>query len=289
MDDAVGEITGQNPQATVLIVSNTGMGPNFSGMHLVPEILERLGMEKASSKRGGKLSLLSRLMPYRKWGAYNVKQMEKLVSAETIEKVKRIIPEKLWDICTRRFLTLGNNWENSRAFSVPNDFTGAIRINLKGREPRGLVEEGREYDELCDELRREFLALVNPETGKQAVSEVLKMRDIYQGENIDELPDLVVRWTAEDPIRSLTSPRIGTVTGEIPDKRTGAHKLYGFCIGAGNGIRKAEGLGEASIMDIGPTVLHLMGQPIPPDMDGKILLDILEEDFQLSSDQNPKI
>jgi hypothetical protein len=59
--------------------------------------------------------------------------------------VKRVIPERLWDDWTRRLLTLGNTWNEGQAFAVPTDASGAIRINLKGREPEGRVEPGAAY------------------------------------------------------------------------------------------------------------------------------------------------
>lgn len=37
-------------------------------------------------------------------------------------------------------------------------------------------------------------------------------------------------------------------------------------------------------MDIAPTILYLMGRPVPRDMDGKVLLDIIEDEFKI---QNP--
>jgi len=77
-------------------------------------------------------------------------------------------------------LYAGNNWRWSRAFCIPNDYTGAIRINLKGREPNGIVEPGREYDDLCDELVSEIDNLVNPDTGKRMVSEVLRISEALQ-------------------------------------------------------------------------------------------------------------
>jgi len=33
-------------------------------------------------------------------------------------------------------------------------------------------------------------------------------------------------------------------------------------------------------MDIAPTILYLMGQPVPKNMDGKVLMDIVEDKFK---------
>ena len=36
---------------------------------------------------------------------------------------------------------------------------------------------------------------------------------------------------------------------------------------------------DASLIDIAPTILHLMGEPIPEDMDGKVIEEALTSDY----------
>jgi len=283
LDNTVAEILKVVPHSTVLILSNTGMGPNYSGAHLLPEILTRLGMAGTDPETNQQKPSLGYLLPAQRWGPYAIKKIEEILTPQGIHHIKNLIPERVWDAWTRWILDLGNNWENSRAFSVASDYTGLIRINLKGREPNGLVEPGYEYDALCEELTRELSTLINLETGKQAVSKVLRVDQLYQGENLWDLPDLIVRWTGDAPIRALSSPRIGKVGGELPDKRTGAHRPYGFLLPVGEHIHPGNGIVEGSIMDIAPTILYLMGQPIPRDMDGKVLLEIIDEEFKTNN------
>ena len=274
IDRAIGELTRARPDSTVLVFSNTGMGMNYSGQHLMPEIMQRLGMAGSRGNRGAR----SARVPdkHKRWGTYAIKTIESIVSAKNIERARRLVPEKLWDKYTRIFLNMGSGWRNSRAFALPSDFTGAIRINLKGREPRGIIEPGEEYDRLCAELTREFLALVNPASGHSAVGEVFKPSERYQGPCIDELPDLIVQWEGTRPIDSLSSAGIGTVTGILPDKRSGAHQTYGFLIACGDGIRKTDELAAADVVDIAPTVLYLQGLAAPEHMDGRVLMDMID-------------
>ncbi|MGH7801124.1 MAG: alkaline phosphatase family protein [Thermodesulfobacteriota bacterium] len=279
------------PDATFLVFSLSGMGPNYSGWHLLPEVLQRMGMTTDIPNDSGSgirwLSNLSKglggFMPTRKWGSYKIRKVEDSLSLRTIEIAKQIIPRRIWDKWTRQLLYAGNNWKWSRAFCIPNDYAGAIRINLKGREPHGLVEQGEEYNDLCDALIKELSALENPDTEKKAVSEVLRIDKIYHGEYIWDLPDLVVKWAGDAPIKVLYSPRIGTVSGDNPERRAGAHRPYGFLIASGKNISQGKTVERASIMDIAPTILYLMGQPVPRDMDGKVLLDIIDEDFKANS------
>ena len=270
IDQGIAELIDIYPGATIMIVSNTGMGPNFSGQHLLPQVLENLGYSKSSSSNG-----MKQLLPHQKWGPYYaIKSIESLVPPKLIEKIKRILPEKVWDTATRHILTMGNNWKDSLAFEVPSDYSGAIRINLKGREPQGLVEPGEEFDRLCDQIAEDLLDLINPDTGEHAVAGVIKVKDMYQGSCLDELQDLIVQWKGDVPINNLESKKAGRVSGILPDKRSGAHMVYGFMLATGNSIKKNQKLEDAHIMDVAPTILHLFNEPIPDIMDGKVLSDL---------------
>ena len=272
IDAGIGELVRARPDSAVLVFSNTGMGVNYSGLHLMPQLLQRLGV---AGNRGNR-EAASNPPSNARWGAYAIKTVESIVSAKNIQRARRLVPEKLWDKYTRIVLNLGSHWRNSKAFALPGDFTAAVRINLRGREPHGTVEPGEEYDRLCEELTREFLALVNPATGEKAVSEVIRFRKRYPGPYADEFPDLIVQWEGTHPIDALQSPRIGTVSGILPDKRSGAHQTHGFLIASGGGIMKASGLEPADIVDIAPTILHLQGVAIPSHMDGHALTDMIE-------------
>ncbi len=220
---------------------------------------------------------LSRLLPGRCVGAHAIREISRVISPQNIERAKRLIPERLWDDWTRWLLALGNTWRESCAFAVPTDSSGAVRINLKGREPDGRVDPGAAYDRLCDELAQALGELVNPATGGRAVSEIIKVAEQHPGEQVDELPDLIVKWTGDAPIDALTSPRVGTVSGRLPDLRTGSHATYGFLLAAAKGGITPGTLAEAHIMDLAPTIMWLMGQPVPPDVDGRPLTDLVGE------------
>jgi len=276
VDRSLEKLVSLAPDAIFMIMSNAGMGPNYSGIHLVPEILDRLGLglQKAAANNKKRVTFL----PYQKWGNYAFKKIESILSIRFIRSAKRLFPYRLWNALTRRFLDLGNDRKDRRAFPVPNDFSGAIRINLKGREPNGFVEPGEEYDQLCNEIIREFQVLEIPETGEKAVKDVFKIRDRYPGENADYLPDIVVMWRGDSPIHSLRSPRIGTISGEFLDERTGAHRPYGFLLAVGPNIKSGETLKDGNIMDIAPTILRLLRESGSADLDGKVLTDIFKND-----------
>jgi hypothetical protein len=106
---------------------------------------------------------------------------------------------------------------------------------------------------------------------------------LYQGKLLWEQPDLIVKWTGDAPIRALYSPVIGTVMGHNPERRSGEDKPEGFIIAHGKHIKSGKYIEEGDLMDIAPTVLYLMGQPVPGNTGGKVLLDIIEDEFKVSN------
>ena len=268
------------PHADFIVFSGSGMGPNYGGWHLLPEILKRLGLGPSSEKKT-ETNNFKKILPSKKWGAYRIRKVEDTLSINIIESLRRIIPRRIWDKWTRTILFAGTDWENSKAFSLPNDNSGAIRINLKGREPKGIVEPGEEYNSLCDFLSKELSQLTNVDTGKAAIEEVIRIDKILSGDNINDLPDLIIKWKGDAPIRGMQSPGIGTVYGENPERRSGGHRSISFFISSGPNFNEEKNVNEISIMDFAPTILHHQGVAIPEDYDGKVVREILKEELTI--------
>jgi type I phosphodiesterase/nucleotide pyrophosphatase len=81
--------------------------------------------------------------------------------------------------------------------------------------------------------------------------------------------------TLGDRLVALLSGRgsIGGTHERAPD---------GYLIAVGDGIRPGAHPRAASVVDIAPTVLYLMGLPVARDMDGRVLTEILDEEFARS-------
>ncbi len=264
IDVGIGQLMSQWPDADVMVFSNTGMGPNYSGLHLMPEFFERLGLgNPRKSKKNLKPS-----------AGHSVKSMEDAVGIAAIEWVKQCVPERLWDTLTRSLLDTGKDRHLCQVFEVPSDYSAAVRVNLKGREPKGLVNPGPEYDALLLKIETEVRKLVNAETGEPVVEDIIRVRDKYHGDCADELPDMLIRWKADHYTFALESPSIGRIESVLPDKRSGAHMPQGFLLTSGSSYQRKDELPEADIMDIAPTILTYFGQPIPQVLDGKVLTDI---------------
>jgi predicted AlkP superfamily phosphohydrolase/phosphomutase len=134
---------------------------------------------------------------------------------------------------------------------------GAIRLNLVGREPAGMVAPS-EVPALLGWLEQELLALRDPETGETLVSEVRRTADVHPHDGDLGLPDLIFEWAVDDRhVAAATSPTIGTVRCTPEVGRAGNHRRDGRVVIAGPGIEP--GVGEVDAVDVAPTLAGLLG------------------------------
>jgi predicted AlkP superfamily phosphohydrolase/phosphomutase len=249
IDDAIGQLVAAvGPETTVVVVSSHGMGPNYTGAHLLGDVLARLGHQPPPPP------------PRALWRAmrWSWRQMP-LLLRRRLTPLQKAAVDVTWSQLDG----------DSRCFDVPNgEVYGAIRINLVGREPRGKIQPGKEYDDFCAALAADLCALVNAETGQPAVRRVLRTADIYAGPYLDDLPDLLVEWSGDALLSAVQSPKTGTIRMALPGERSGHHKPQGLFIATGPGIQPRRVGESASVMDIAPTIAALLGVEMP-DIDGR--------------------
>ncbi len=266
-DEVIADFVERAPDANFIVFSGSGMKPNYTGSHLLPQVIAKLGL----GPNGSAASEASEAEPKSKgWAYYRIRKLQDTLGMPLINTVKHWVPERTWDKWTRRLVYPSGQWAKSRVFAVPNDCNGSIRINLKGREPNGVVDAS-EYEVICDLLEQELAALENVATGTPAVESIIRTRRELNTKNADDLPDIIVMWSGDAPKSGLRSPRIGTVLGQDPERRSGRHHPGGFAVMAGPGIASGETLVDAQLLDLPPTVLTLMGVEPNDGLDGKIL------------------
>ena len=169
------------------------------------------------------------------------------------------------------------DWSKTRAYAQGN--FGQIFLNLKGRQPHGCVAP-EDACALLDDLKAGLLEIPHPETGQPLVKRIHERDELYDGPFAHLAPDLTVvlnDWRYRTiglhdfTTHRLISPAFGP---------TGDHRMEGVFIASGAAFRSGAALApEANLLDIAPTVLHLLGVPVPEDMDGRVLTEILEPSF----------
>lgn len=134
------------------------------------------------------------------------------------------------------------DWSRTRAFSLPTDQHGWIRLNVAGREAEGLTQP-EQYDETCGQLADLLLALKTPD-GRAVVRGIVQPSQPAGGAPPQKLPDLIVHWhdaAFDDPLLIAQPATRAHPTGM---KFTGQHALEGFCLmkGLSNGHTAASRL-----------------------------------------------
>lgn len=274
LDGAVAELfTSISSDATVFVVSVHGIETNYSGNHLVPAVLQGLGLQVAPVDAGSTTASGTRNF---------ASTLRGLIPAPVRNFANsHFLPQATQDKLFSRMFSSRIDWKKSKAFFLPSgDFQGFISVNLHGREPWGTIQPGTEYREVCEQIRYEMKRLINPATGKAAVDEIVHTSQVFEGENLYELADLVIRWSTDAPIHELYHPDLGTISGQAITLRRAQHAPHGFMIAAGPRVTAGAVATDASILDLAPTILYLMGEPVPRDADGRVLLEIVSPEFK---------
>jgi len=250
-DTAVGRLAAAAPDAAVIAFSAHGMMANTSRADLLDDMLARVvaGRTDARPRRG------------------LVRRLGEAIPLEWRRALALKVPAAL----RNRLMTLwsagGIPWERTPAFTLRADLQGYVRVNLQGRERRGMVPPGVAVDDLCDRITEGLLSFYDSASEEPLVAAVERVDRLYpDGARRDRLPDLVVRWS-DTPAGShvaADSPRFGRVIrstpGRIPNGRSGNHRGEGFLIAGGPGIPAGLALAPgADILDLAPTVLHMLG------------------------------
>lgn len=169
------------------------------------------------------------------------------------------------------------DWKGTKAYALG---LGQIFINLKDREPLGIVEQD-EYDALCDEIARKLETLRDEREGQDnrpVVAHVKKRSEIWIGEYADDAhdcPDLQVgfhpyyRVSWQTCLGGISS---GGVIEDNPETWSGDHCSFApehvpGMLFANRPITKP----DPSIYDFAPTILEYFGLQPPPEMEGSNL------------------
>ena len=259
-DREIGEIQKLIPPgSTEVLLSMYGVKDQFPTQELSTRLMELLGYQVPSVGNGGSwspLGIARRLLP------------------EPVRfRCSAALPDRWQQALLRSGFAGSIDFRRSRAFVLPTGlFTSHIRVNLKGREPTGCVDAGGDYEELIDEIERQFRAVIDPATGEPAVASVLRTANEFIDGPSELLPDLYVHWKASRHFL----PRVVHPKGEIAQRRPhffrdSFHGAPGFAAFRGPAIEPS-GFQECSILDIAPTLMGLLGEPPLASLPGRDVL-----------------
>ncbi len=244
----------EDDETIVIIASDHGFGPN-KRVFLVNEWLARKNLLKLRRKT----SAIAFNSFIRAFGEDRI-----LSALGVFMRFSFLTP--LYECLLRRAVSTPVKWEKTVAFSYGN--WGTIYINLKGREPNGIVEEN-EYEAMRSNIIKEL---------SEISVKAHRREEIYHGEYVEHAPDVVIE----------IDENVNSVSGKVGYNRefirgsllSGYHSRdNGTFIAYGHGIKEKNRI-SASIYDVAPTILYIFGVPVPMDVDGRVLREIFRDDIR---------
>lgn len=241
-DEMVGElVSAAGEEAYVMIVSDHGGAPRKGVFH-TNEFLYKIGAlrfrqnlgsrVRAAMWRGGMTGKL-----HRTFLRYNVFFLKLLINPLVL---------------TTSDVDFAKSWAYSEGY-------GQIYFNVEGREPNGKVAASK-VGAFADSIVRELQRLPAGSVGGK-IDRIYKKDEMFTGPYLQSAPD--IQFTMLDGYEADTQ-----FLEEI--ERSGTHNHFGTLIVSGEGTRTEE-LEGASVADIAPTILGILGVPIPREMDGHFL------------------
>jgi predicted AlkP superfamily phosphohydrolase/phosphomutase len=192
-------------------------------------------------------------------------------------RMSRLLPRRMQrHLETDRFRT-ETDWTKTKAFCLPSLNTSFVRVNLRGREPQGIVEPGSEYERLLNQIEADLRQLVDVRSGKPAVERVMRSAEAFRCGPPSVLPDLSVEWQSAPYLMDrVRHPKVELVQARPHYNRSSYHTFSGFVAAAGPSIRSGGDLGEVSPLDFASLFLSLMGEPSPQRPTERCLNHVLQ-------------
>ena len=235
------------PEADVMIVSPSSMGPSASRTHLLPAMLHAVlqdnrGRTATTKKDGSALWRLRAALP-----------------TDLRAAVARMLPDRWTMQLTARLEMRGVDWTTTQAFMVPSGDCGFIRLNLAGRERDGIVDP-QNADEVLERIASGLLTFRDPDGGPA----VKKVDVVALGERsrANPFPDLVVHWSDRLPphLAGVHSAQFGEVASSgWGSGRTGEHRNGAWALVIPGSSTIAPVTQPGHIMDIVPSICAVLG------------------------------
>jgi predicted AlkP superfamily phosphohydrolase/phosphomutase len=160
------------------------------------------------------------------------------------------------------------DWSQTKAYSLG---LGAIFLNIRGREGRGIVEPA-DAPQLAAQIRAQLLAVTDPDTGDNVFTSV-HGRDVFEGFSQVKAPDLQLGYA--DGYQTTKVSAKGGIPENVfepnVDKWSGEHASSDPDETPGILFSSHPIPDDPAIIDLGVTALHFLGLDVPPEYQGKDL------------------
>ena len=213
----------------------------------------------------------------RGWLAYNRARLGVRQGLRRVgRRVKQFIPAGITRRARGSFTMLQTlDWTRTQAYpGLPSE--NGIFINMQDREPAGIVSQV-DYELLRSAIITALQAWRDPRDSQPVMNRVHRREEVYSGPCVDRAPDIVFELTPGYKLTHL--PGEGDWLSDISGEMQGFHEREGVLVALGPGIRTGMVPETPAIEDVAPTVLYVLGLPVPEDMDGRVLTELFQPEM----------
>ena len=151
-----------------------------------------------------------------------------------------------------------------------------LYFNVLGREPNGVVPRDQFAVEQAEVVRR-LKGTRDPETGLSPMRNIFTNEQAYAGTYSEKGPDVSMVPSPEVYISNDKGHR--EPWGTPSYTFSGHHEMEGIIVATGGPFLKGRLDSGASLLDVTPTLLYLLGQPVPDYSDGRVITTIFSPEF----------
>lgn len=251
VDAELGRLLGVvGSDVNVVVLSSVGLEDHFPTGGLVKSLCCRLGYQVPAAQDSWSwhpMAMVRRVVPER-WRCW----------------ASRILPRDTRERLLADQFRRETDWTRTKAFALPGFFNGMIRVNLRGREPQGIVEPGCEYAELLDRLEADFRALVDPVEGEPVVGAVYRPGKLFGEDPPQTWPDLWIVWRPSTRFWDrVVHPQMDLCQARPEFFRDTDHSQEGWIAMAGPDVQERGARTACDVLAVAPTLLKMLGEPIP--------------------------
>lgn len=185
--------------------------------------------------------------------------------------VKKRLPAALKSRFTSLRDGLGRvDWANTAAYRVKLSHPiEGVHLNMAGRQPQGLVPAGQYHS-----LRQKIMDKL---ATRPEIKAVYPREAIYAGPYLEQAPDILCQLQPQFDGGSGFEQLVTKIPAGWLQAISGYHNLDGILITAGPDFKSGPAISapQPMLQDVTPTALHLLGLPVPNNMDGRVWQELL--------------
>ena len=275
LDDALGKLIASAGPEHVCVVSDHGFGGASTYALYLNRFLESKGwltykheVEVDGMATGSGLAAKLRAVASTR------------VPADWQGKLYRAVPDAVLGSIETKSRFGDVDFDRTQAVSDEMNYAATIRLNLPGASS----------EQRAEAVSRLGADLVTWEVdGHRVVKSVSTREELYSGACVSDSPDVILELNLRDDYSYTLLPSLRVPSGTTwrrlePSEyvggkglgMNGTHRQFGLLSLWGRGV-VAGGSVEAGMPDIAPTLLHLMGEPVPEHMDGRVISEAIAE------------